>query len=189
MTTNPGIREMLWLMVLGCVLGAGAWFAMEPDFGAALGTNAQSATLEEHRDRLEEGAAPGGDEEESGAIPVVTKVDFETLMTVYFGEDNAHFIDARDAGTYEAGHVPGAIHLDAERLSADEAHGQAAIDPIPRNHAVVVYCSGGNCDLSMRLGRNLIARGFRNVLVFEGGWSEWVAEGAPVEEGGSREGK
>jgi len=188
MTMNAGIREMLWLMVLGAVLGAGAWFATEPDFGAALGNATETASVDEHRDRLARAAAD--DEGATGeGIPVVTNVDFETLMSVYLGADNVHFIDARDAGTYEAGHLPGAVHLDAERLDADETHGQAVIDAIPRKDAVVVYCSGGNCDLSMRLGRNLIARGFRNVLVYEGGWSEWVAEGAPVEEGAAQEGK
>jgi rhodanese-related sulfurtransferase len=189
MARNEGVRELLWLMVLGGVLGAGAWFATEPDFASALGTNARSATVDEHLERLKGAGSAEAAGEDAGSIPLVTNVDFNTVMTVYFGAENVHFIDARDAGTFEAGHVPGAIHIDAERLDVDEAHGQAMLNAVPRQHAVVVYCSGGNCDLSMRLGRNLIARGFRNVLVFEGGWSEWVAEGAPSEEGAAREGE
>ena len=185
--SNTGIREFLWLLVLGAVLGAGAWFATEPDFASALGTNVETASVEEHRKRLSDGGDSGDDVKEASGIPVVTQVDFNAVMSVYFGAENVQFIDARDAGTYEAGHVPGALHFDAERLDADEAYGHATLESIPRDHAVIVYCSGGNCDLSMRLGRNLIVRGFRNVLVYEGGWSEWISEGAPTEEGASQE--
>ena len=33
------------------------------------------------------------------------------------GQQTVTFIDARDQGTYEAGHIPGALYIDAERLA------------------------------------------------------------------------
>jgi hypothetical protein len=37
-----------------------------------------------------------------------------------------------------------------------------------------VYCSGDQCDLAKLLANKLLSEGFSNLLLFRGGWDEWV---------------
>jgi rhodanese-related sulfurtransferase len=46
---------------------------------------------------------------------------------------------------------------------------------------VVVYCSGATCPNSKDAGRKLVALGFTNVSVFEGGLDAWKGDGRGVE--------
>ena len=47
-------------------------------------------------------------------------------LQVVFGQLRS-LIDARDAGSYEAGHIPGAILMDAEKLDSDPLFDQAKL--------------------------------------------------------------
>jgi rhodanese-related sulfurtransferase len=111
------------------------------------------------------------------------------LITLAEGEDlwragTAVFLDARNAGEYEAGHVPGARGVPAAAagpaLSRD-------LRELPREGLVVVYCEGGECQSSLLLARKLEAEGFKDVRVMTGGWEEWVKAGLPAETGTPRE--
>jgi 3-mercaptopyruvate sulfurtransferase SseA len=48
---------------------------------------------------------------------------------------------------------------------------------------LVLYCSGYGCPDSFDLGIILLAEGYRDVRVFEGGFPEWADAGLPVERG------
>ena len=45
---------------------------------------------------------------------------------------------------------------------------------------LVVYCSGYGCPDSFDLAMRLLAAGYRDVLVFEGGFPAWQDAGLPV---------
>jgi rhodanese-related sulfurtransferase len=98
-----------------------------------------------------------------------------------FAAGAALFLDARDAGEYETGHIPGAL-----RLSRDDAlsEPERVKSLIPAGKPVVTYCEGGACEASLDLARALVDAGYRKVLVFVGGFPEWAAAGYPVERGG-----
>jgi len=165
----------------GAVIGIVAWFIQSPDFEMELAPP-EEASAEEMEALLEEN--PTQDESvQSDEIPVPKMVSFLDVASRFFGQPNVTFIDARDEGTFEAGHIPGALNIDAERLDSDALIGAKSLEKTPKTNVLIVYCSGGQCDLSKRLASNLIARGFLKVLVFEGGWNEWTDEGQPVEEG------
>ena len=48
---------------------------------------------------------------------------------------------------------------------------------------IVVYCSGGACELSMDLAKLMLENGRKKVLIYEGGYPEWQAAGYPVARG------
>ena len=173
-------REIALVIGSGALIGGIAFAIQSPDFEKALAPpeEASSAELEA---MLQEGNTP--ETAESEEIPVPKMVTFLDVASRFFGQPGVHFIDARDAGSYEAGHIPGAILMDAEKLDSDPLFDQAKIAELPRTDVLIVYCSGGQCDLSRRLGTNLVTRGFTKVLVYEGGWNEWTEEGQPTEEG------
>ena len=52
---------------------------------------------------------------------------------------------------------------------------------IPLDALIVCYCESVTCDNSENLVRELGLMGYTNVLVYRGGWEEWVAAGNPVD--------
>jgi rhodanese-related sulfurtransferase len=92
----------------------------------------------------------------------------------------AVLLDARTAELYADGHLPGARSLPLGEM--DE--GLAAFrQTVPTDAVIVTYCSGYGCPDSFDQGVRLLAEGWRDVRVFEGGYPEWHDAGLPVEQG------
>jgi len=106
----------------------------------------------------------------------------------FAGEDDSILIlDARHEADYREGHIPGAVSLDFYQL--DEKLSQ--VRPLlEKAVTVVVYCNGGNCEDSLNLAQDLVFRynllTEDQVLVYEGGITEWRELGYPIEEGAPR---
>lgn len=77
-------------------------------------------------------------------------------------------IDARDAGQFDKGHIPGAINMDWRQVLAKRSD-------IPRNKPVLIYCNTGS--LSAQAGFALRVAGWDNVRILQGGMEEWKAKG------------
>ena len=77
------------------------------------------------------------------------------------------FIDSRNAGQFNEGHIPGAINIDwRETLTR--------IDEIPRDKPVILYCETGL--LSSKAHFMLRLAGYTNVKVLWGGYLVWSAQ-------------
>ncbi len=111
--------------------------------------------------------------------PVQVKLATAKLL---FDAGAALFLDAREPSDFEAGHIPGALRM----TRADALNDPDRVKALPvRGRPIVAYCDGGPCESSLDLARALVGAGYRKVLVFSGGYPEWVAAGHPVERGGS----
>ena len=174
------VAQIVGLVVLGGLVGFGAAAIGGADF-SEITTPAKTASKDDLAKLIQ--GTPEKSKEGVAEIATPKMVSFLDIMSELYGRPDVHFIDARDEPTYESGHIPNAIPLDTEKVEGDKNYGQDRIAALPRTDMLIVYCSGGNCDLSIRLARNLIARGFKKVLVYEGGWTEWVKEGGDKEEG------
>ena len=86
--------------------------------------------------------------------------------------DDFRLIMALSRWAYEAKHIPGSLHFD----TPDQLY--AAVHP---DDEVVVYCSNVDCLASVALYRDLVARGYRNVLRYSGGLIDWEDAGLPLE--------
>ena len=97
----------------------------------------------------------------------------------------AAIIDAREPADYAAGHIPGAVNLPFDEVITDPARLEA-FDP--QGKPILVYCGGVTCELSMKLGHELVRLGKKRVLVYTGGWPEWNDMKFPVETGAPGQG-
>ncbi|UCG62047.1 MAG: rhodanese-like domain-containing protein [Candidatus Zixiibacteriota bacterium] len=100
-----------------------------------------------------------------------------------FSNYDAVFVDARDPEEFECGTIPGSINIPFEYMPDEglEAYIDSALGDLPREHQLIVFCSGEECDLSLHLGRNLMMLGYTNVAVFFGGSREWEKFGLEME--------
>lgn len=90
------------------------------------------------------------------------------------------FVDARaeEFFTYE-GHIKGALSL--PYLQFEDVFPRVQSELPPGERELVCYCSGFGCEESVELAKLLHNKGYARVLVYEGGWPEWLDAGLPVE--------
>lgn len=74
------------------------------------------------------------------------------------------FVDIRDAGSYQAGHIPGAIHL-------HDGNVEAFVRDSKIDQPLVVYCYHGNNSLGATT--YFIEQGFADVASMSGGFEAW----------------
>jgi rhodanese-related sulfurtransferase len=118
------------------------------------------------------------------SIPVTTsgenlEISLSEASTL-FNKSKAVFIDARSKAEYDEGHIKG-----AKSLPYKEADWKfiEAIAGVSEESAVITYCDGETCELSMELAVFLRNAGYKNVKVLSNGWSVWKQNGLPVETG------
>jgi rhodanese-related sulfurtransferase len=111
--------------------------------------------------------------------PIQIEID---AVKQLFDAGAALIIDARDREEYLEGHITGALNLIFDEVTA-EPERMENLDPGAR--PIVVYCSGGTCEVSLDLAWELIAAGQSRVVVYVGGFDEWAAAGYPVTRGES----
>jgi 3-mercaptopyruvate sulfurtransferase SseA len=117
----------------------------------------------------------------ASAVHIGTMAQAEAVSAC--GACTAAFVDARGAAAFAHGHLPGAIHLPPVG-HLDE---RSAIEPLRGYGVIVVYDEGAGCALAHGVAERLVAHGFPDVRVLEGGWSEWQHEGSPAQSGACKE--
>jgi thiosulfate sulfurtransferase len=74
------------------------------------------------------------------------------------------FVDIRDPNSYQAAHIPGALHL-------HDANLQEFLQNTEKEKPLVVYCYHGNSSLGAVA--YLLENGFKNVASMNGGFEAW----------------
>ena len=125
-----------------------------------------------------------GEVETSKKQDDITYVSLEVLLNVIQSKSEILLIDGRSESAYHRGHIPGAVNI--PYIRRDYFFYQLLAD-VARETPIIVYCSGKNCNISVKLARSLSGRfGFIHVRVFEGGWEEWVKGKNPIQTGFDR---
>ncbi len=105
---------------------------------------------------------------EQPAEPAIWAVRYEQVLRLLENPELL-LIDARRPEDYAAGHIPGARNVFAYDFAA---HIPEFIT-LPRTKPILIYCDGGQCELSRYLAEQLRTLGFRRLYIYEGGWEEW----------------
>jgi rhodanese-related sulfurtransferase len=82
-------------------------------------------------------------------------------------------VDVRDALSYEAAHLPGAVSLPSGRINSNTP-------PLPREEVLVLYCWGPACNGASKAAARLAGQGYQ-VKEMLGGIEYWRKEGGPLE--------
>lgn len=119
------------------------------------------------------------------ANPIVRIVTAAELLALLEREGSrAILLDLRGARDFELGHLPGArslpYHLFERDFEKTVAEGWPGADraTVP----LVLYCYGNDCVRSRKGGTYAARLGFRNVVWFRGGVTEWQEAGYPLPE-------
>ena len=119
-----------------------------------------------------EPTAEGAVEESRPILKDVSNDEFAALMA---SKEGALLLDVRTPEEWNDGHLEGAAHAD---YWGDEAAFEAAMNAIPRDRPVLVYCEGGG--RSGLTAKELIEAGHQEVYNLEDGISGWKGQGLPV---------
>jgi rhodanese-related sulfurtransferase len=106
------------------------------------------------------------------------QVSRERLWQKIEGGEAFVLVDALAPMSYAASHLPGAINMPPGR--EDELAPRRIPD---LDTEVVVYCASSTCDSSVEVANRLIELGYRNVLHYVDGKTDWVDAGLPLEGG------
>lgn len=110
---------------------------------------------------------------EAAGLPLsqVPIVPAEELRRQLERGDGPTVLDVRMDAEWQAGHLPGAIHIEAGRLPNGDL-------PLPKDGSMVVHC--GHADRSTVGISVLERRGYRNLMLLAGGFSAWEVAGYEV---------
>ncbi|MDX8382927.1 MAG: rhodanese-like domain-containing protein [Ghiorsea sp.] len=82
------------------------------------------------------------------------------------------FLDVRTQGEYDAGHVPGALHIPIQSLAM-------RLNEVPKDKRLYVYCESGV--RSTKASKLLAAHGFSQVENVKASMAGWRNAGYPIE--------
>lgn len=98
---------------------------------------------------------------------VISLAEFKPLLT----DKDLEIIDVRNATEFNAGHIAGAKHVFVGTILDN-------LDKISKDKKVVIHCqSGARAAIAYSL---LAKKGYKNVLNYSGGMSEWINEGNSI---------
>ena len=159
MDINKPLHQVITFLVLSSLFGFGSnfirsdsipWFAVELAVAESIDTDTDEAVL------------------------IAISLD----QAKSFFDNGVLFIDARDEGYFESGHIKGAMkNAFLMELVFNIEQKQAKSEPL------VVYCGDPGCGDSEDLAYDLQDSGFTQLYVFKGGWVEWSGASYPSETG------
>lgn len=95
------------------------------------------------------------------------------------GDKSAVVLDTRSREEFDAGHIPGARHVDAQ--PSEKIAAVTRLLNGDKAAALILYCNGPFCQASRRFADDLVAASFTNVRRYQLGIPVWRALGGPVE--------
>ena len=108
-------------------------------------------------------------------IEGATTVDTAKARALF--EEEVAFIDVRKNSDWDAGRVPGAIHIELIKVFSDETLSAE----VKKDEAIVIYCNGEKCLRSSAAVTKAVSWGFNKVYYYRDGFPAWKASGNPVE--------
>lgn len=114
-------------------------------------------------------------EETPETVPGATTIDLAQAKKMF--DDGVAFLDARKDADWDAGRIPGAIHLELGKTFTKENLEKAVKPDAP----VVFYCNGVKCMVSPNAIKEAAAWGWTKMYYFRVGYPAWKSAGYPTE--------
>ncbi len=97
-------------------------------------------------------------------------VSYEQILKL-IGKKDVQFVDARSPEQYAEGFIGNAINIFPLMENQDEL--LIKVNELPHDKILILYCDGGNCDLSHELAKIMFEFGYKQTFLYTGGWEEW----------------
>ena len=114
--------------------------------------------------------------------PAFETITVEELKTKLTNNHPVTIIDVRSSEGYAASTstIKGALHFKLRKLKSRLSF--VPLKDLPKDREIVTYCSCPKDESSIAAAQILQAAGFKRVRVLQGGWTEWVKAGGPVDQ-------
>ncbi len=103
---------------------------------------------------------------------VVREITYDMFVRLYQGSKN-YLIDARGADKFAQGHINGAVNYYGGEV---QSRIPDLLANVPRDRVILIYCDGGECELSHHVADVLKQFGYGPVFIYTGGWAEWTSK-------------
>jgi rhodanese-related sulfurtransferase len=120
---------------------------------------------------------------EEVVLPNILRISVEELkQMIDKGSANLVTVDVRDGGSYEAGHIKGAVNIYYDP-TADPMDRQMMLMALPMDKLIVTYCDCTDDASSANIAQELYKLGYDRdkVKVLAGGSLRWVELKYPME--------
>jgi rhodanese-related sulfurtransferase len=116
------------------------------------------------------------------AAPAFETITAEELKTKLTNNHPVTIIDVRSSEGYAASTstIKGALHFKLRKLKSRLSF--VPLKDLPKDREIVTYCACPKDESSIAAAQILQAAGFKRVRVLQGGWTEWVKAGGPVDQ-------
>lgn len=92
-------------------------------------------------------------------------------------DNEVAFVDTRKDSDFEAGRIPGAIHIELKKKFSEAS----LAAEVGKDEPVVFYCNGHSCLRSSQATKLAVGWGFSKVSYYRDGFPAWKSAGNPVE--------
>jgi rhodanese-related sulfurtransferase len=96
-------------------------------------------------------------------------VTYEQMLKIV-GNKDFLIIDARRPEQFQESHIKNSINI---YPLGEEEEIIEKIFELPQEKTIIIYCDGGNCELSENVAVLLENFGFKRFFIYESGWEEW----------------
>jgi len=105
----------------------------------------------------------------------ITRIGAAAVKEMLDRGEHVQFVDTRNPQAWQQSSIklPGAIRIPVDELAQRR-------DEIPRDYAVITYCTCPHEASSATVARHLTEWGWSRAEPLAGGLDEWVAEGYPT---------
>jgi len=135
----------------------------------ATATTAQSTTAAQNATSTQPAAAAPAFTPEPG---VVREISYDMFVRLLEGSKH-YLIDARSAEKFAQGHINGAANYFGGEV---QSRIPDLLSNVPRDRVVLIYCDGGECELSHHVADVLKQFGYGPIFIYTGGWAEWTSK-------------
>ena len=114
--------------------------------------------------------------------PAFETISVEELKAKLANNNPVTIIDVRSSEGYAASTstIKGALHFKLRKLKSRLSF--VPLKDLPKDREIVTYCACPKDESSIAAAQILQAAGFKRVRVLQGGWTEWVKAGGPVDQ-------
>lgn len=106
---------------------------------------------------------------EPGVIREITLEQFRRFLVAA----PYYLIDARGSDKFAEGHIPHSVNYYGGEVQSKIPD---ILGNVPRDRVILIYCDGGDCELSHHVADVLKQFAYGPIFIFTGGWAEWKAK-------------